>query len=311
MNYISILKCFIILTLIYTCQSNPKASDSDQNLNTNPEVLASNQAEAFPAWDSLQRMLMPHWGKSAFWNNKSEECAYYESRFNGEEMVQFESISTVRKVNLSPPGSDVPSWVWFYRLSPADSTWPVQEGRFEAGTYLKPTYWSRDYRRVGVEQYGQAASSSAYALRTIRGPEIDGADSSARSESAIMADQLHFLLRSLSFTEGRSVSLPIYPHTRRLQATMPPALTLSIVVEEPQNITFLEEDYSTWLITLRLGQQVIERYWFARSYPNTLIRWESMSGEKRMLKYVRYIDESETQETEQPFFTGPWSSTGQ
>jgi hypothetical protein len=155
----------------------------------------------------------------------------------------------------------------------------------------------RAYRRQGEERFGHPQTGTSYAIRTWQAASsAAGAKSTASAqrteeqlgEGLLLADQLPFLLRNLAFTPGNKTSCVIYPLPRRGLSKLPEPLTFELRVDKSETVVFQEEEYPCWLVTLNAGETTVEKFWFNRSYPNVLVRWENMIGETKMLKYVRY-----------------------
>ena len=247
----------------------------------------------FPAWDSLRSMLLPGWGKTLFWENKQEECAYYETRFFNGQKLQWESISRLKRETFPAPVGSPQEELWCYQMVPSDSSWPVLQGWFGVNPFPKPRSWSRYYKGVGSELFGNPATLMPYGVRLwkpLMGQLAIPQEEQPIGEGILMADQLPFMLRTLAFNPGNRIQLKIYPHPRRAMTGLANPLTLTLTVEGSETIQFLGEDFNTWKVTLRAGGSLVESYWFNRQYPNVMVRWENMAGESRMLKYVRYED---------------------
>lgn len=284
-----------LFALLAACGTSESVEQepTDASLPTIPSAFSG----AFSAWDSLKPRLMPAWGISPFWQDNLEECVYYETRMDYREKNQFESVTYLSRAVL-PARPGVPSEpAWFFQCLPGDSLWPKQEGWFSAKPFPQPRSWSRVYETQGAERFGNPETGAPYSVRTWtpvpknKSLTAKGSLPEAELEMAqgvLLADQLPFLLRNLAFTPGKSLTCGVYPIPRRGMPALSPPLQFTIKVEKPETLVFLEEEYQTWLVTLNAGDQVVEKYWFNRNYPNVMVRWENMIGESKMLKYVRY-----------------------
>ena len=89
-------------------------------------------------------------------------------------------------------------------------------------------------------------------------------------KNTLFEDQLPYTLRSLAFAEGLTFQAPVYELQQTSKAT------------EPQI-------YPTgaWLVTVQFTPEKQSRYWFAREYPNILLRQQSFDGRTLILKNVR------------------------
>jgi len=239
---------------------------------------------------------MPAWSLSPFWQDNLEECAYYETRIEEDETKnQFESKSFLKRASL-PVQAGVPAeQAWFFRYEPGDSVWPQQEGWFSATPFPQPRSWLRFYPMHGQERFGDPKTGASYAVRTWL-PETGRSGTAAASAAAeeplgvglLLADQLPFLLRNLAFTPGKRTTCVVYPLPRRGLSKLSQPLQFELHIEKPETVVFQGEEYPCWLVTLNAGETTVEKFWFNRSYPNVMVRWENMIGETKMLKYVRY-----------------------
>lgn len=241
----------------------------------------------FPAWDSLRSMLMPGWGLSNYWDNKKEICAYYETRIENGEKKQWESHSELYRESFSNGPGTAAELLWRYRWKAGDPEWPELSGWFSVNPYPKPRSWQRQYPSGAAERFGDPGRSLPYGIRSYLSEEGIPTDLPL-GQGLLSADQLPFLLRSLVFLPENSGNVLIYPTPRRAMPELANPLNFDLVVTGTESLSFLDQTYETYRVVLRVGEREVERYWFERSYPNVMVRWENMTGESRMLKSVRY-----------------------
>jgi len=291
----SVVVAFGSFAVLFGCSSEPSSEKDPKDAMTS--AIPGAYTGAFSAWDSLEPRLMPAWGISSFWEDNLEECVYYEARMDQREKSQFESVIYLKREALAAMAGAPSQRAWHFRCEPGDSLWPKQEGWFSVQPFPQPRAWSRVYEEQGAERFGNPETGAPYSARTWTPAQGDKASAGQGglaqtdlelAQGILLADQLPFLLRNLAFTPGKSLTCLVYPLPRRGMVNLSAPLKFTIKVEKPETVAFQGEEFPCWLVTLNAADQVVEKFWFNRNYPNVMVRWENMIGESKMLKYVRY-----------------------
>ncbi len=106
-------------------------------------------------------------------------------------------------------------------------------------------------------------------------------------EGPVPADALPFWLRQLAFREGLTGRLLVRPVPGELVGSGSGPLPLRLRVGRPDSVRFDGQAWATWPVTLDLGGEELARAWYARRYPNPLVRWENAGGGTRQLRALQ------------------------
>lgn len=94
-------------------------------------------------------------------------------------------------------------------------------------------------------------------------------------------DGLSYTLRALNFRQGLSFEKSVLESQVSNKASKPVIYQAYFQVEADTALT-----QKAWLVKVQLDKENISRYWFAREYPNILLKQESHDGRKLLLKAV-------------------------
>jgi hypothetical protein len=111
-----------------------------------------------------------------------------------------------------------------------------------------------------------------------------GAGSRQLRREVLFEDALPYTLRTLRFEQKPSFVVPIYELQQTSKATNP-VLYKALIQSEEAPVTDTAEP--AWRVTVALDEQKKSTYWFARRYPNLLLRQSTWDGRTLRLKEVR------------------------
>ncbi|WP_055562326.1 hypothetical protein [Hymenobacter sp. AT01-02] len=100
----------------------------------------------------------------------------------------------------------------------------------------------------------------------------------------LFEDALPYTLRSLRFAPNLSFTSPIYELQQTSQANVPVLYQARIRVEEALTT---DAPQPAWRVIVALAPQKQNVYWFAKEYPNLLLRQTTWDGRTLSLKQVR------------------------
>lgn len=100
----------------------------------------------------------------------------------------------------------------------------------------------------------------------------------------LFEDGLPYALRSLRFERKPSFVVPVYELQQTSKATSPVLYKALIQTEDAQTADTTEP---AWRVTVALDGQKTSTYWFAKRYPNLLLRQNTWDGRTLLLKEVR------------------------
>ncbi|SNC64580.1 hypothetical protein SAMN06265337_1108 [Hymenobacter gelipurpurascens] len=100
----------------------------------------------------------------------------------------------------------------------------------------------------------------------------------------LFEDALPYTLRSLRFERKPNFVVPVYELQQTSQAKAPTLYQALFQTEDAQTETTSEP---AWRVTVALDAQKKNVYWFAKRYPNTLLRQTTWDGRTLLLKEVR------------------------
>ncbi|QJX48364.1 hypothetical protein HMJ29_16120 [Hymenobacter taeanensis] len=101
---------------------------------------------------------------------------------------------------------------------------------------------------------------------------------------ALFEDALPYVLRTMRFEQKSSFTVPLYELQQTSQAKPPELYKALVMTEEAHPYDTTEP---AWRVTVSLQEQKQNVYWFAKRYPNVLLRQTTWDGRTLLLKQVR------------------------
>ncbi|RSK50289.1 hypothetical protein [Hymenobacter rigui] len=111
-----------------------------------------------------------------------------------------------------------------------------------------------------------------------------GAGQRALRHDVLFEDALSYTLRSLRFEEQPAFEAPVYELQQTSKAPVPALYKAQVKVEDALTADTKEP---AWRVRVALTDQKQNVYWFAKAYPNLLLRQTSWDGRNLWLKDVK------------------------
>lgn len=100
----------------------------------------------------------------------------------------------------------------------------------------------------------------------------------------LFEDALPYVLRTMRFEQKPSFTVPVYELQQTSQAKVPTLYKALVITEDALPNDTAEP---AWRVTVSLQEQKQNVYWFAKRYPNLLLRQTTWDGRTLLLKDVR------------------------
>ena len=99
-------------------------------------------------------------------------------------------------------------------------------------------------------------------------------------------DGLSYTLRALHFADKLQFEKPVLESQISNRANKPTVYNARFAVN-PEELNIHEQGQQAWRVVVQLDEQKTNTYWFAREYPNILLKQESWDGRRLELKEVK------------------------
>jgi hypothetical protein len=251
------------------------------------------EAASLPTNEKNSTVLNQHWATDALWDDGLAEVARYEAErivygqtrhfeythilvkedFNKEYNVKTDDYSRrdlfpVMKVNQF---ARIPTEKYPYHYLSS-----LFYKREKPGQLHKMTSSSQEWCGNTFKAFDHKGKNYRYLYSSYW--DGQGNDHMKLKGNIWFEDGLSYTLRALNFRQGLSFEKPVLESQVSNKASKPAIYQAYFQVEDDTTLT-----QKAWLVKVQLDKENISRYWFARDYPNILLKQESHDGRKLRL----------------------------
>ncbi|MBC6607832.1 hypothetical protein H8B13_13480 [Hymenobacter sp. BT188] len=290
--------CRFIIGLGFVALGNGLAACSSEE-----EVVSGRKSRPVPDDNAALLKLAPHfnqqWAMAKWWEDGLAEVATYEAeRVIYDKVRRFEYTLITVKEEFTPHFNVKADTLQRPDLFPVMKV--NQFCRIETDQYPYHYLTSLFFRRDDpLALHKMTTSSQEWCGNTFKAitdeglhylqtynSYWDGQGSGERQlrRDALFEDALPYTLRSLRFTRKPTFQVVVTELQQNSKATRPSYYNAQVKVEDGLAADTPE---TAWRVTVSLADKKQNVYWFAKKYPNVLLRQTTWDGRNLRLKLVR------------------------